>query len=159
MERVLSDARGDVDGTEREIVHREQRVAAWTLQPVREVDEESIRAEQRAEQAKRNEARKVVRDAKKAKADAYKAKEAKRAADRAALLAGFAAQFVALAATADTPERSGAAMALVVEVVKAKHQKLGRWWPSDLGCDDALVTLRLASKSDGDRFASYFFQT
>lgn len=159
MERALSDARSNVTTTEREIAHRRERIAVWTLQPVREVDEESIRAEQRAEQAKRNDARRVVREAKQAKADAYKAAQDKRAADRAALLAGFASQFVALAAMADTPERSGAAAALVVEVTKRKHQRFGSWWPGDLGCDDALVTLRLASKSDGDRFASYFFQT
>lgn len=163
LDRKVRETEMEIEAIVREITYRKERIAAWVLAHVREVNEESIQAEQRTAQAQRAEDRRKVREEKQAKADALKLKQAARAAERQGVLDGFAVKFRELADLPEGPDRATKASALSREAEKRKHQRFGRWDPSDLGCDDALVKLGLAHKygerGDGSPLYTYDITT
>lgn len=132
----------DIRNYEREVARCEARIAAWKLLPVRTVEE--VAREAKAAQ----DARKAVRDAAKAKRQAEAKARADKAADlkarREAIAAEFKAGFEKLAAGEITPEVKAAAYKLAEKVSLRKHSS---WlYCRDLGCDDALILLGLATR-------------
>lgn len=138
-----------VSNLERDISHRDARIAAWKKVPVRTVEEEAAKeqAEKDARKAERD-AAKAVRDAKKAATRArMEALEARRKAARDA----FKARLVMLASQPAGPTRNAAADKLYDDMMSKRGRKEADiWGPSDLHCPELFVQVGLATISRGE---------
>ena len=136
-------AESKVRSLETLVARCEKRIAEWTAQPVRTIEEEQ--AKERAAKAERDALVAAKRAAKQAKVDATKAKQADLEARRQAIKDDFSAQFKALAATPESTERMNAACALAVKMTKKKYSF---FWVRELNIDDTIIQLGLASRPD-----------
>jgi hypothetical protein len=145
LEIATWDVKNTIRSRERIIARFAERIAAWTLQPIRTIEEEQ--AKERA--AKEERARIVVekRAVRAAKIAATKAKQEALKAKRKAQHAELAAKIEALAAAKDF---AGAADLWGQLCHKPKYRWVEMWDLPKL-CGEALVTLRLfkVRKSDG----------
>lgn len=127
-----------------------KRIAAWTLKPIRTVEE--LVAEEKAAKDVRAAERAAARQARADKAAATKAKQDALKAKRQAIMDDFRTKFIALAESPESLEsRKTEALKLAQEMAKKKYSF---FYARELKCDDAFITLGLASR-DKTNWVSY----
>jgi hypothetical protein len=144
-----SHLRYEASNLERDIAHREARIAAWKPMPIRTVEEIALKEQaDKAERASVREAARATRDAKKAATRArVEALEARRKAARDA----FKSRLVTIAAMPAGPARNAAADKLFDDMNSKKGRKEADIWGcSDLHCPELFVQVGLATISRGE---------
>lgn len=136
----------EVKSCEYEIARMEKLIAAWTLKDLR-TEEDVVRVSdgKAAERKAERDAKRAVRFA---KAAAQKALVAKRAEERAALIAEYKDLFER---TAASPENTNSKRHFAVETWVKMYKRMDKkaylhFYPRELGCDDALIAIDLAYK-------------
>jgi hypothetical protein len=130
---------------EAEVERTQRLINDWVLKPVRTVEE--VEAEKRAVVAARVEEKRQIRAAKKAEADAKKAAREEKAAQRLAAIEVWT-NLIEACATSEVnsfEERRKAALDAIHELRKTKYRVRGFY---ELGIDDALVALKLATRNE-----------
>lgn len=146
LDMLKADVEGDIRRAKSEITRCQNRINAWTLKPIRTVEEE-VEKEQaaKAERKAVKDAARAARDAKKA---ATAAKQEALKVKREALVEGLRTEFRTLASQPKSVERD-AAVRTVCDKVNSK--KFSWMWMFDLGIIETLVQLDLAQKFDDGR--------
>lgn len=150
LRNEVSDVIYKIRTTEFESDRCERRIAAWKLMPIRETTEEQVTAAKRAAQAARSEEARKRREEKAAKAAHLKAKRDAKAAKEKAITEEFGDRFRALAETGD----KAGAMRVAEELRKKKYSFI---LLRNLGCDDALIALGLATRDPNSKWVRYHY--
>jgi len=143
LESKIWDVKYRIKDHERTIARFAERIAAWTLRPIRTVEEEVAKERAAKEERARGIAEK--RAVKAAKVAATKMKQEALKVRRIAQHAELAAKFVALATAGDT---TGGAV-LLAELHRPKYHWVELWDLPKL-CGDALIALNLFKKRKSD---------
>ena len=140
-----------------EIERLTRLITNWTLKPVKSFEEaareeQAVRDTRKAEKDAIKARKQAEKDARKAKADALQAK-------RQAVIDDFKAQFLALAEKPLTPEIKTEARAVARKISLKKNSFM---CPRDMGIDDTLVALELATSEVVNgrtyyQFSFYFY--
>lgn len=157
LDQQIHNTKWEIKGLKNEIERMDKHIAAWTLKPVRTVEEELEKVRQaKAERKALSDARKAK---KQAKADALKAKYAKWEQEKAELMAKWKGVFIELAAQVDAAATNNE-MGLVTQL-EWKALDLGRqmqkergkkgylnFYARDLEIDEVMLKLGLAEAKD-----------
>lgn len=152
----------EISNLERDIEHREARIAAWKKTPIRTVEE--MAAKEQAEKDTRkaeHDAARAARDAKKA---ATRTRVAALEARRQAARDAFKARLMVLTAMPPSGDRDLEADKLYDDMQSKKGRKEADiWWLGDLHCPELFAQVGLATldpdpkncNGHGDRHASF----
>lgn len=149
LESLIRRTRSDIGGWKHEEERMVARIAAWppaTKIASFEEEAEVVSAERRRRSEAVAKERAERRAARNSKARELEEKRFRWEAEKAELMRKYRELFVSLAAHEKTPP--GMPTLYWTQMYKAKGKKAYlQFYPSDLGCDDALVKLRLAKQS------------
>jgi hypothetical protein len=156
FERVLKDTitqtRGRIHTCDHEVERMGRRIAAWVLKPIRTFEESMAEQAERtkAEREARAAERQAKRDAKAKKRAEIDAKNKAREDERLTLIAKYKALFESLANGLESVhDRKLCARHHWVDMCKALNKKAYlHFYGHTLECDDALVTLDLAKRTE-----------